>query len=215
MKDFPGHRLHCLTRDLCDWTHAQQAEAFCSAGARWIQFRMKGAKLDFWEKAAIEVGEVCRRHGATFIVNDSIEVARFAEADGVHLGSCDALPGEAREQLGPDAIVGATIHDQLELATAVSEGVANYYGLGPFRSSPTKGNFLPALDPAEMDLMIELAGKIPVILIGGITRFDVPGLIDRGAYGVAACSQLFSGGALEENTKAMLAACARAVEKAA
>ena len=201
--------------DIGDRKHSEQAEALCSAGARWIQFRMKEAGLDEWRKAALEVGVVCRRHGAAFIVNDSIEVALSSGADGVHLGEGDPSPQEARERLGPEAIVGVTAHDRQELAAALSGGVVDYLGVGPFRQSPTKGDFLPALDDAELDAMLELAGELPVVVIGGVTRFDVMSLIRRGAHGVAACSHLFSGPDLEENVKAMLAACARAAEKAA
>lgn len=208
-------RLHCLTSERSDLGPVDQAERLCSAGARWIQFRMKDTGLDPWIEVAKQVRAVCRRHEATFVVNDSIEVALAVEADGVHLGQEDGSPMEARERLGPAAVVGVTVHNCEEANQAITSGVIDYWGIGPFRRSPTKGDFLPALEAADLDAMLAVAGKVPVVVIGGVTDLDVAGLVGRGAYGVAVCSSLFKGDDLEGNLKVMLTACDKAMEKAA
>jgi len=174
---------------------------------------MKGADLDPWIAVAGEVGEVCRRHGATFVLNDSIEVALAVGADGAHLGKGDGSPVEARERLGDEAIIGVTVHDREEAMHAIASGVVNYLGIGPFRRSPTKGDFLPPLKEAELDALLELSGDLPAVVIGGVIAADVANLIGRGAHGVAVCSSLFSHS--EVNLEPMLSACGKAMGKAA
>ena len=176
---------------------------------------MKDTALGPWIDMAKQIGAVCRRHEATFVVNDSIEVALAAEADGVHLGQEDGSPLEARQRLGPSAVVGVTVHNRKEATQAIACGVIDYWGVGPFRKSPTKGAFLPPLEAADLDAMLSLAGDVPVIVIGGVTSLDVANLLGRGAHGVAVCSSLFKGDDLESNLKGMLAACDKAMERAA
>ncbi|MBO94455.1 MAG: hypothetical protein CMI32_06100 [Opitutales bacterium] len=134
-------------------------------------------------------------------------------ADGVHLGKGDGSPLEARERLGAGAIVGATVHDREEAIHAITSGVVDYLGVGPFRRSPTKGDFLPALKEGELDELLELSGVLPAVVIGGVTALDVTNLIGRGAHGVAVCSSLFADN--ETTLKAMFAAYGKAMEKAA
>ncbi|MFP6899751.1 MAG: thiamine phosphate synthase [Opitutales bacterium] len=215
MRGISIQRLHCLTTDRSETGHVEQVEALCVAGARWIQFRMKGADLAEWISVARPVVEVCRRHAVTLIVNDSIEVALAAGADGVHLGRDDCHPSEARRLLGPDAIVGATAHDRDEVRQAVASGVVDYLGVGPFRSSPTKGDFLPPLKEPELGSLLELAGDLPAVVIGGVTPLDVTNLISRGAHGVAVCSALLEKGDLKGNLKTVLSSFEKAMEMAA
>jgi thiamine-phosphate pyrophosphorylase len=131
----------------------------------------------------------------------------------VHLGKGDGSPLEARERLGEGAIVGVTVHDRGEVMQAITSGVADYLGIGPFRRSPTKGDFLPVLKESELDALLELSGDLPAVVIGGVTAADVANLIGRGAHGVAVCSSLFANA--EVNLEAMLSAYGKAMEKAA
>ena len=206
-------RLQCLTSDRLGRGQVEQTEALCSAGARWIQFRMKRVDLISWIAVAQRVGEVCRRYGSIFVVNDSIEVASAVGADGVHLGKGDGSPLEARKRLGAEAIVGATVHDREEAVQALAGGVVDYLGIGPFRRSPTKGDFLPPLKEDELNDLLDLSGELPAVVIGGVTALDVPNLISRGAHGVAVCSGLFADP--DANLKAMLADYGKAMGKAA
>ena len=208
-------RLHCLTSDRPGIGHLEQVKALCAAGARWIQFRMKGADLEEWIAVAREVVETCRRHAVTSIVNDSIEVALAAGADGVHLGRDDCHPSEARKLLGPYAIIGATAHNGDEVRDALASGVVDYLGIGPFRRSPTKGDFLPPLSERELRFLLELAGDLPAVVIGGVTPPDVSSLIDLGAHGVAVCSALLEKGDPKRNTKTVLSSFEKAMGMAA
>ena len=159
----------------------------------------------------------CRRKGVTLVVNDSIEVALAAGAHGVHLGKQDGSLREARERLGPKAIVGATVHNDEEARLAIASGVVDYLGIGPFRRSATKGDFLPSLSVDGLDELLAMANRarLPAYVIGGVTPPDVGNLIKRGAHGVAVCSDLFVSGEVAKNAKALLSACEKALEKAA
>lgn len=211
----PIQRLHCLTSSLTSLSHAEQAERLCSAGARWIQLRVKGLDLLPWIHVAQQVKSICRSHGAVLIVNDSIEVALASEADGVHLGQGDGSPLEARNRLGAAAIIGVTIHNLEEAHQAAASDLIDYWGIGPFGTSSTKADCLPSLQPVDLNALLSFAGGIPAVVIGGVGPSDVSELIERGAYGVAVCSSLFDGGEIEANCKGMLTACAKAMEEAA
>lgn len=211
------HRLQCLTSHRLKLGIFDQAVAIHASGARWIQLRLKEVSIDAWTGVAEKLADFCHRKGVTLVVNDSIEVALASGAHGVHLGKQDGSLREARERLGPKAIVGATVHDEEEARAAIASGVVDYLGIGPFRRSPTKGDFLPALRPHALDSLLAMANRarLPAYVIGGVTPLDVESLINRGAHGVAVCSDLFAGGKVAKNAKALLSACEKALEKAA
>ena len=75
----------CLTQDGIV-QNAEQAERLCAAGALWIQLRMKNTAPTAWLEAARQAVAVCRAHGAVCIINDSVDIALAAGADGVHVG---------------------------------------------------------------------------------------------------------------------------------
>ena len=104
-------RLHCLTSELSDLGPVDQAERLCSAGARWIQFRMKDTGLGPWIEVAKQVRAVCRRHEATFVVNDSIEVALAVEADRFGVAP-DGLAHDLVPSLPDPVVVQLTVYPE-------------------------------------------------------------------------------------------------------
>src|ERR1700761_5240778 len=101
-------RLYFLTMDGAPIGHVAQVEAACAAGIRWIQLRMKQASDEEMLEAAIEAKKICGVYGCTFLINDRVEIAAEADADGVHLGKQDMAVGLARERLGQGQIIGGT-----------------------------------------------------------------------------------------------------------
>jgi len=196
----------CLTQDGLGIAHAEQAARLCAAGARWIQLRMKGAARPAWLAEARSAAEVCRRHGAVLIVNDSVDVALESGADGVHLGSLDGDWLEARRALGPSAILGGTVNGVEDARRAVASGCLDYAGVGPLRFTSTKGNLAPVLGLAGVRRIVGELGAIPAWVIGGVRPGDLPALSEAGAAGVAVSSALHREGRLEENFRALLAA---------
>lgn len=161
-------------------------------GCRWVQLRMKGLATDgkalSAKDIALEAQTLCREHGATFIIDDDVELVREIGADGVHLGKNDMPISEARHLLGPQYIIGGTANT-FEDVKAHYEAGADYIGLGPLRFTTTKKGLSPTLGLEGyrniLCKMREAGIDIPVVAIGGITRDDVPQLMLTGIAGIA------------------------------
>jgi thiamine-phosphate pyrophosphorylase len=177
-------RLQFLTLDASPLTHRAQARAALEGGVRWIQLRAKQLPEEVWVAEAAAIAELCRDFGATFVVNDSPQVALRAEADGVHLGGDDASPAAARALLGEFAIVGVTLNEPSHLARFAGVRV-DYAGVGPFRHTASKQK-LAAIHSAEsLAALIVAASPLPCYAIGGVTAADWPALRSLGAHGLA------------------------------
>ena len=132
---------------------------------------------------------LCEPYGTLVLVNDRIENARDAGADGVHLGQEDRSVAEARRILGPAALVGVSVHDETELERALRDG-ADYVGVGSVFPTKTKGRAVPVSGPdalAPLAVRAEAAG-VPAFAIGGITPSNVAKVRAAGFLRVAACA---------------------------
>jgi len=200
------YSVMCITQDGLSLSHEDQAEQLCRVGARWIQFRHKGATLEAWTKVACEVVAVCRSFGAICIVNDSVDVALAAKADGVHLGKLDEGWGEARQRLGRSLLLGGTVNNADDAAEALAADSLDYVGVGPWRHTTTKKNLAPVLGEPGVRSLVAMLDGIPSWVIGGILPADLAAVRATGAAGVAVASGLFRGGHVEENFRAYAAA---------
>lgn len=170
------------------YTIAEQVEAVCRGGVRWVQLRMKGATDEEMIAEGWKVKEICRRYNAVFIINDRVQVARQLDADGVHLGLSDMDPREARRILGEGKIIGATCNTCEDLALR-NEQKVDYVGVGPFRFTTTKKNLSPMLGLEGYRAILSFCEAnhihIPMFAIGGITEADLPSLFSVGIAGIA------------------------------
>src|SRR5262249_12215488 len=112
------------------------AEA-AAGGVDVVQLREKELSDRDLLHRARQVRRWTRQAGVLFIVNDRPDIARLAEADGVHLGQDDMPLREARRIVGPDAIIGVSTHSLDQLRQAIQDG-ASYAGIGPVFPSATK-----------------------------------------------------------------------------
>jgi thiamine-phosphate pyrophosphorylase len=122
--------------------------------------------------------------GALWVLNDRPELAARAGADGVHVGEGDPTPEEAREVVGPQALVGVSTHDEGEVAAASRHG-ADYAGLGPCFATRTKDLRRP---PGGAELVRRCAGQagaLPLFPIGGIDDTNAGLLVAAGARRLA------------------------------
>lgn len=202
----PHFPVMCLTQDGIGIPHALQAERLCSAGARWIQLRMKAPLPADGLAEAMATAEACRRHGSLFIVNDSVDLALESGADGVHLGRFDSRWTEARRQLGPDLILGGTVNDPGDARRAVESGCLDYVGVGPLRYTPTKTRLAPTLGFDGILRLLDMLRGLPAWVIGGVVPLDLPKLRRDGAAGVAVSSSLYRDGRIEDNFRTLLEA---------
>lgn len=159
-----------------------------AGGCRWVQLRMKNARSAEILAVARRIEPVCHSAGATFLLDDRVDLVALAKADGVHLGKNDMPVDSARRVLGPGYIVGATANTFDDMAAAAALG-ADYIGLGPFRFTTTKKNLSPVLGPdGYRDIMARCRAsgiRLPVVAIGGLDRDDFAGLCDAGVSGFA------------------------------
>ena len=204
------YSLMCLTLDGQAWSHEEQADRLCYAGARWIQLRMKQVALPQWIATACAVVDVCRAHGAVCIVNDSVEVALASRADGVHLGRCDEGWGEARRRLGPGPLLGGTVNNAEDARRVIDAGCLDYVGVGPWRFTATKHRLAPVLGADGARSLVTMLDGVHAWVIGGIEPGDLAAVRATGAAGVAVASGLFRGNHVEANFNAYAAAWAAA-----
>lgn len=186
---WPCRGLYAITEDEHDTARLlQRAEGVLGAGAAWLQYRNKSATPGLRGEQARRLLSLCRQRGVPLIVNDDWRLAASIGAHGAHLGSDDGELRAAREALGPDALLGASCYDDLELAgRAVIEG-ASYVAFGAFYPSATK----PGARRAGHELLAAAAGLgVPRVAIGGITPDNARPLIDAGADLIAAISGVF------------------------
>lgn len=150
------------------------------AGVPGFQVRAKGlddaALLGF----ARRVVSAVRPLGATVVVNDRVDIALAAAADGVHLGRGDLPVADAR-RIAPDLLIGATCRTRGHVDRAARDG-ADYAGFGPVFATASKDG-LPA--PLGTDAITTAAGPLPLVAIGGIDAARAASALSAGAHGVA------------------------------
>lgn len=160
--------------------------AFVKGGAAVVQLRLKNVGTGEFLKLARAARGLCRE--TLFFVNDRADIARLAEADGLHLGQDDLPLEQARAIVGPGMIIGISTHSNDEIDAAQS---ADYIGFGPI--FPTKSKPGAVLPPPHGLEGLEKAvqrSKIPVVAIGGITASNASGVFAAGARCAAAIAEL-------------------------
>lgn len=170
------------------YTYLDSIGMALQGGCRWIQLRMKDATDDEMRPTALEAQRMCRDMGATFIIDDHVELVRELHADGVHLGKKDMPIAEARALLGKDYIIGGTANTFDDIVAHHRDG-ADYIGCGPFRFTTTKKGLAPVLGlEGYRDItrrMREADITLPIVAIGGITANDIPDIMQTGVTGIA------------------------------
>lgn len=189
-------RVHVLiTESLCrgDWLAA--AGAALEGGADVLQLREKSLPDRELLVRARALRELTARQSRLLIVNDRPDIARLADADGVHVGQDDLDVGSARAIVGADRIVGVSTHDAAQFAAAL-DAVPDYIAVGPMFDSTTKPGAAPAGPPllqAALRLRRERERThIPLVAIGGITPQRMNVLSQMGCNCVAVCNAVIA-----------------------
>lgn len=189
-------QLQYISQGATPLEHLQNIGNVCEAGCRWVQLRLKHVSILEYVETAKKCREICDQYGAVFMINDSIGVAAESKADGVHLGLEDESPIAARQQLGTNAIIGATANTLEHCLQHHTAGV-DYIGLGPFQFTKTKEKLSPILGVAGykkiMEALSQLGHQIPIIAIGGIEIEDISGIKATGVSGIAVSGLLTHG----------------------
>lgn len=191
-----NYKLQFITHHTNRYSHIDCARIALEGGCRWIQLRIKGTSDKVLEETALAVQKMCRAHGATFIVDDNVLLAKRIGADGVHLGKSDMPISEARKILGEDIIIGGTVNSFEDIATTLQTTAPDYFGCGPYRYTTTKQNLAPILGIEGYSEIVRKMRmhhiNIPIVAIGGITKSDIPAILSCGADGIALSSGILS-----------------------
>ena len=184
-----NYRLQFITHHNTSYSYIDSAHIALKGGCRWIQLRMKEASEELLEETALIVQRMCRRYGATFIIDDNALLVKRIGADGVHLGKSDMPIAEARKILGNDFIIGSTVNTFEDIVRILEQGTPNYFGCGPLRFTLTKQRLAPTLGYGgykEITAKMRERGiEIPLFAIGGIVKSDITKLLACGVDGIA------------------------------
>ncbi|BBL69653.1 thiamine phosphate synthase [Methylogaea oryzae] len=185
----PRKGLYAITNDLDDDALLAAVQAAIEGGAVLLQYRDKRRSPAQKEALGRDLLQLCHGLGVPLIVNDDIELAARLGADGVHLGRDDAGIAAARAALGPDAIVGVSCYNSLELARRAQSLGASYAAFGRFFPSKSKPDATPA--SLETLRLAKAELRIPIAAIGGITPANGAPLAAAGADLICAIDGLF------------------------
>lgn len=183
---FAGAQLYVLVDGGRDADHFGQLVAeLIAGGVNLLQLRDKRIDDRTLLARARQLREMTTKSSVLFLVNDRADIARLADADGVHVGQEELTVKDARSILGPDKLVGVSTHSIEQARRAVLDG-ADYIGVGPTFPSQTKSfDAFPGLD-----LVRQVAAEIrlPAFAIGGISAENVAEVIEAGLSRVAVSS---------------------------
>lgn len=182
--------------------HEAVVRAAIRGGAGCIQLRDKTiSRRELLEEAYL-LQALCAEMGATFILNDHLDIALAVGADGCHLGQDDLPIPEARRVAGPDFILGASTHSVNQALRAVEEG-ASYINVGPIFPTATKKGGHPPVTP-DLIRQVKPLVSIPLTTMGGINPSNVAEVVRAGADRVAVVSAVVGADDVEAAAREMV-----------
>jgi len=202
-------QYHVLTDTVLQsrFSHAELTKLAIAGGADTIQFRQKIGTTRKMIEVARQLKHLCAEAGVTFLVNDRVDVAIAADADGVHLGQDDFPLPLARELLGGSRIIGGSAATLKEARKCLAEGV-DYIGFGPVFPTTSKADAGPVSGIELLKQVVE-AVPLPVIAIGGIDAENTVEVIRSGTHGIAVISAVCCQENPEQATRALYKALQR------
>lgn len=176
-----------------------------AGGASLIQYRDKSADIRSMIAQARAIAEAIAGSNVPFIVNDRVDVALAANADGVHLGQDDMPAADARMVMGDSAIIGLSIKTQDEARNAPLE-ILDYVFIGGVFGTSSKDN-PDAIGTAGWQRLAAIIRKrdplIPIGAIAGIDESNIVDILSAGADGVAIISAIFMADDVEDSTRVL------------
>ncbi len=170
--------LQFITDNKSKYSAAEQAQMATEGGCRWIQLNIDEADPDQIRTDLDEITPVCKETDSFLVIEHDVDLTDELKIHGVHLKIGDKLPREAREALGPHAVVGVTVSTAEEII-ALRWADIDYVQIGPYPvvSTDTYGAIVAKVADAGV--------KIPIVAFGDITIEDLRPLMATGISGVA------------------------------
>jgi thiamine-phosphate pyrophosphorylase len=179
------------------------AKVLLNAGVRIMQLRLKDTGSREFLAVARAIAGLCRDRQAMLIVNDRADIAKLADAAGVHVGQQDLPLAAARQIVGAEKIVGVSTHT-LEQARAAEQDGADYIGFGAIFTGGLKN--VRNAQGLERLHEIRSAVKLPIVAIGGITEATVPAVLKAGASAGAIISDVVFAADITAKVRSILSA---------
>lgn len=161
-----------------------------AGGVTCVQLREKDCSTREFLQEALALKELLQSLMVPLIINDRVDIALAVGADGVHLGQSDMPISHARRLLGPNCLIGISAESVDHAVEAEQQG-ADYIGISPVFSTPTKTDTAPALGLEGIRQIRELV-RIPLVGIGGINLTNARQVLASGADGVAMVSAIMA-----------------------
>jgi len=169
-------------------SNVEVVEELLAAGIKIIQYREKSKDLRRQYQECLEIRRLTREAGAAFIVNDHVDLALLAAADGVHLGQDDLPPEAVRRLVGPEMVIGLSTHSP-EQARAAFECGVDYIGVGPIFPTQTKSNVVDPVGLGYLDYVVQNI-PLPFVAIGGIKEHNIRQVRRHGARCIAMVTEI-------------------------
>lgn len=180
-----------------------RAEAALRGGVATLQFRDKKQGYKHQLRRSRALRELTARYGAKLIVNDSIQLARESEADGVHLGKGDIENlAMVRHDVGSELILGVTCRADAAFGKHALENGADYLSFGAVFPTSSKPE-VPTIGLPRLQKARQLFPEANIVAIGGITLEAISAVKSTGVDGVAVISGLFAADDIESTARAM------------
>lgn len=191
MKPEMDYSLYLVTDRKLMSTHTleEAVEQAIAGGTTLVQLREKAvSSLEFY-RMAVKIKRITDSHHIPLIINDRVDIALAVNAAGVHIGQSDLPAHRVRSIIGRDKVLGVSA-STLEEAIRAREDGADYLGVGAMFATGTKTD--ATLVPMEELRKIRETVRLPIVVIGGISRKTVPLFDGTGIDGIAVVSALIS-----------------------
>ncbi|HKJ64449.1 MAG TPA: thiamine phosphate synthase [Desulfopila sp.] len=184
-------------------TDVQWLEGVLAGGAQIVQLRDKVSGDAKLLQKAKRFRKMTQEAGALFIINDRVDIALMAEADGVHVGQGDLPPAEIRK-IAPELLIGLSCNSREDVAALVELGQAetnpvSYFNIGPLYATATKDGLQDFLGPGVVGEFSALC-PLPFSVMGGIKEQHVEELVKAGAQRIAVVTALSQATDIERET---------------
>ncbi len=180
----------------------EAVEEALKAGVKAVQIREKAMSTQELTALAMELRQITKHFGALLFINDRVDVALCAEADGVQLTGTSIPIDAVRRLAGDKLLIGKSTHSLDEAFDARKKG-ADYILLGPIYETPSKAKYGEPIGP-EVILKVKHRVKLPVFAVGGIKPHNVKEVMEFGADGIAVISGILSSDNIADVTEKYL-----------
>ncbi len=166
-----------------------------------IQLRDKHSVKPDLLNLAIKLSRRLKKSKLLFIINDHLDIAILANADGLHLGQMDLPISAARKILGKDKIIGVSCHNLRQALKAQKDG-ADYIGIGPVYKTSTK----PGSGAIGVKVLKQLKNKItiPYFAIGNISKSNINRVVSAGVTRIAVCRAILNSKNIQQTAGELL-----------